>query len=143
MLRMHGSFSARDIPLPEDFRGHAGDAPRLGGGVAGGKTQKLYWSTLFTMVQAGATALIAIVGVFLRRHAFLCLVASSVGLIAMPVSCAASLSGYPGGDDGAGWGWLFYVGAGSLIGALVGEITLCICLLVRHLRKRRQKAQQA
>jgi len=67
------------------------------------------------------------------------LVLSSVLLTTLPVSCIASGFGYPGGDDGGGFGWMFYVGCSSLLAMIVGVCTLVLGVI----RSRRSKPRKS
>ncbi len=82
-----------------------------------------YNSTLITMCHAAAAAAAALMGLLVRRFARLFLMASSIALIALPLSCEVSVSGYPGGDDGGSLGWMFYVGGSVLFSMAVGAVT--------------------
>ena len=97
-------------------------------------TLKFYPSTLITILHAAATCVFAFVGFFFRRFAYTFLLISSVSLVVLPISCFASGAGYPGGDDGGGFGWLFYVGGSSLLAMIAGIITMIFGVL-RHGRK--------
>ena len=95
-----------------------------------------YPSTLLTMFHAGIGAGVAFIGLFAGRLRFVFLLASSIALMSLPVSCLASGLGYPGGDDGGGFGWLFYVGLSSLLAAVVGAVTAGVGLWLRARSRR-------
>lgn len=99
-----------------------------------------YPSTLLTIYHAGAAAGIALVGAFVRRAAFVCLMASSIALAALPLSCFVSVAGYPGGDDGGSLGWGFYVGLSSLVALGVGIMTAAAGMVLRGRSKRKHMA---
>ena len=90
-----------------------------------------YASTLITIFHAVAAAGVALAGLLAKRFALLCLALSSVALMALPLSCYASGTGYPGGDDGGGFSWIVYVGCSSLLSMAVGVGTILAGIRLR------------
>lgn len=97
-----------------------------------------YPSTLITMLHAAAAAAVALVGLLAKRIAYMSLVVSSILLITLPVSCLAGGSGYPGGDDGGGLGWLFFVGCSSLLAMIAGIGTVAFGVFWRRRKQQRE-----
>ena len=90
-----------------------------------------YPSTIPVMVQSGVAAAVALLGLLLRgRWARLtCLLLSCVGLGLLFLPALYALDGWPGGDDGGAFGWMFFVGAGCLLSGLAALTTMIIGII--------------
>jgi hypothetical protein len=91
-------------------------------------TLEFYPETLATMCQSGVGACLAFLGVIIPiprlRLWFLTLSSLALGFLLVPTMYA--LWYWPGGDDGGGFGWLFYMGGASVISSIVSVLTIAI-----------------
>jgi len=100
-----------------------------------------YPSTIPVMVQAGAGAVLAGVGLLLpwRPVRLVLVILSSVALGLLFAPALYALNGWPGGDDGGAFGWMFIVGGACLASFFIALITMVLGI-VFGLRKKHPPA---
>jgi len=97
-----------------------------------------YPTTIPVMVQAGAGAAVALLGLLLpwRPARLACIVLSSLAMALLIGPALYALDGWPGGDDGGAFGWMFFVGGACLLSLLVAMITMILGIVFAVLQKR-------
>jgi hypothetical protein len=97
-----------------------------------------YPTTIPVMVQAGAAAGVALLGLLLpwRPARLACIVLSSLAMGLLFAPALYALSGWPGGDDGGAFGWMFIVGGACVASFFVALITLILGIVFSAARKK-------
>lgn len=90
-----------------------------------------YPTTIPVMVQAGAGAALAGLGLLLpwRPARLVLLILSSVALGLLFAPALYALEGWPGGDDGGAFGWMFIVGGACFACFFIALLTLILGLI--------------
>jgi len=99
-----------------------------------------YSFTLPFIVMAATVAALSLAGLLLSRarRVLFWLVVPLHGLLFVPFLHA--MVRWPGGDDGPGMAWMFFVGVGSLIAGLQ-SLVLVVCRIVGIVRKEPPRQQ--
>lgn len=85
-----------------------------------------YPEGLWIVLQTGASAGLAMLGLFTRRGKFFCLAASSTALLLVGLPWAYRGTCFSGGDDGGAMAWFYIVGPVCLVSALMALIALLV-----------------
>ncbi|MBA3351414.1 MAG: hypothetical protein H0U23_03145 [Blastocatellia bacterium] len=96
---------------------------------------------LFTIPHIGLLALVLVLlATIAIRAEFSALIAmtTAAGLALTVATASYAMSQWPGGDDGGGLGWFFFVGGFSLLNA--GAAVVLTVVLVMRLRNRTQRS---
>lgn len=90
-----------------------------------------YPETIAVMVQAGVAGALALVGLVSSRRQLLFLALSSaiLGLLFLPWYYGGT--GFPGGNDGGGMGWLILGGGGCLLSFVYAIIAVLLGCILR------------
>jgi hypothetical protein len=98
-----------------------------------------YWFTLPFILLAGACFLLAVIGLFTpsKRKSIFWVIAPVHGAMLIPYGFAMLL--WPGGDDGGGLNWLWFVGAASVVALL---LSLILMIVVWWIQKKKKEPNQ-